>query len=170
MNDERIGVDELLARERIRDLIGLQARATDRGDLALLESVWHPGATVDVGFFDGPASEYCPMIIEVTGGMELVSHNVGSPLIELRGEEALAETYVLALTTLTDPEAGRVSELTSGRYLDRFAYRDGRWGFTSRQFVRDGSARQPASGEVAGTVAEQGRRYPDDPLYAFLRR
>ena len=168
------GIETVIARNAIHDLIMAQARATDRGDLPLLQSVWHPEATVDVGFFAGSADDYCPMIIEATAGMQRMSHTVANEWIDVRGDEAVAESYVIAFTTFPDEQGQLVSEITGGRYFDRFDRRDSTWKFTARNFVTDWQMRQPATTETPDGLTAQltlrGSRGPADPIYAHWQR
>lgn len=170
-DDLRAGLEGALARNAIHDLIMLQARAIDRGDEGLLSGLWHEGATVDLGFFTGSAEEFCPFIISATAGMKRMTHTVANEHIEVRGNDALAESYVVAFTTLEETAGEAVDEITAGRYLDRFALRDGTWKFTERRFIKDFSMRQPAQPESPEDMTAQltlrGKRSADDPVYAF---
>jgi hypothetical protein len=161
---------DVLARQDIHDLIMAQARATDRGDEALLRSLWHPGATVDVGVFAGAAEAYCGMIIGATAGLTRMFHSVANDLIEVDGDGAVSESYVIAFTT-TPGEDGATDEFVGGRYLDRFARRGGVWKFVHRSFVMDWTVRQPSSDcseeGMYALLRTRGGKYPNDPLYAF---
>lgn len=160
----------VLAKQDIHELIMAQARATDRADEALLRSVWHPGATIDVGVFAGSADEYCGMILGATAGMTRMFHSVANEWVDVRGDGAVAESYVIAFTT-SPGEEGDMDELVGGRYVDRFERRGGVWKFVHRTFVMDWTVRQPTSdksGEgMYETLKTRGGKYPDDPLYAF---
>lgn len=164
-------VEEAVARQDIHELILAQARGVDRGDEALMRSVWHPGATMDAGIFDGPADEFCSMIIGATAGMKRMSHTVSNEWITIEGDEAAAESYVIAFVT-RDDEDGAVDEFTGGRYLDRLSRKNGVWKFNSRTFVPDWTTSHPSSdkGDDAALAAlkTKGTRGTDDPVYAFL--
>ncbi len=170
-DDLRAGLEAALVRNAIHDLIMLQARAIDRGDESLLATLWHTGAKVDLGFFAGSAEEFCPFIISATAGMQRMTHTVANEHIEVRRDEAVAESYVVAFTTFEASEGEAVDEITAGRYLDRFALRDGTWKFTERRFVTDFSTRQSAQPESPEAMTAQltlrGKRSADDPVYAF---
>lgn len=169
----RRGLEQALARNAIHDLIMMQARGVDRGDEALLAGLWHPGARVDLGFFNDSAEAFCPFIIAATAGMERMSHTVANEWIEVRGGEAVAESYVVAFTTFAEESGERVNEITAGRYLDRFACREGCWRFTERRFVKDFAMKQPAAAEGPGDLTAQlnlrGSRSQDDPVYELWR-
>jgi hypothetical protein len=167
----RVGLENVLARHAIHDLIMLQARATDRGDAALLGSVFHRDATVDVGIFRGTARDYCPFILQATAGMQRMSHTIANEWIDVQGDDAVAESYVVAFTTAPDDTGGAVDGITAGRYLDRFARRNGEWKFTERRFVVDFAQQQPNQPEAPDGMTAQltlrGRRSKDDPVYAL---
>lgn len=164
--------ENALARQEIHDLIMTQARGTDRGDEALLRSAWHPGATIDAGIFEGPADEFCAMIVGATAGMKRMAHSVANEWIKVDGDEAVGESYVIAFTTSAGDD-GDVDEFNGGRYLDRFARKGGEWKFTHRTFVPDWSTRHASSdASDEGMMAQlktRGARFPDDPVYAFWK-
>lgn len=164
--------ENALARQEIHDLIMTQARGTDRGDEALLRSAWHPGATIDAGIFEGPADEFCSMIVGATAGMKRMAHSVANEWLKVDGDEAVGESYVIAFTTAPSDD-GDVDEFNGGRYLDRFARKNGEWKFTHRTFVPDWSTRHPSSdASDEGMMAQlktRGTRSSDDPVYEFWK-
>lgn len=160
----------VLAKQDIHELIMAQARATDRGDEALLRSVWHPGATIDVGVFAGAADEFCGMIIGATAELQGMSHSVANEWIDVEGDIAVAESYVIAFTRVPGPD-GFTDDLTGGRYIDRFERRGGVWKYTHRTFVMDWMTSHPSTDQTGQgmyeTLTTRGGKYPDDPLYTF---
>jgi hypothetical protein len=169
-----------LAKQDVHDLIMAQARGTDRYDKALLASLWHEGAMVDVdGFFTGPATEYCDFIVDATSALKRMYHSVANEWSRVDGDQAVAESYVIAFTTTTPADssaaAADVDELTGGRYLDRFERRGGVWKFTNRSYVLDWTMRQPSTdqSDVPGSMYEslrtRGSAFPDDPVYALWK-
>ncbi len=160
-------VDVALSKLAIHELIMAQARAADRRDAALLKSVWHDDATVDVGFFNGSISGYPEALFAATAGLFRVYHSIANEWVEVQGETAVAESYVIAFTTTPTPTGGS-DALVGGRYLDRFERRNGIWKCSHRQFVMDWSMDQPASDRSdAGMLSmlPSGGRFPDDPVY-----
>ena len=158
------------AKQDVHDLIMAQARATDRHDRALLASLWHEGAEVDVGgFFTGPAAEYCEFVLQATSGLKRMYHSVANEWSKVEGDQAVAESYVIAFTT----DAQDMDELTGGRYLDRFERRDGAWKFTQRSYVMDWTMRQPSTdqsdqpGGMYESLRTRGSSFPGDPVYAL---
>jgi hypothetical protein len=162
-----------LAKQDIHDLIMAQARATDRRDAALLASLWHEGAMVDVGgFFTGPAAEYCGFVLQATAELKRMYHSVANEWSRVEGDQAVAESYVIAFTTAAETSSD-VDELTGGRYLDRFECRDGVWKFTHRSYVMDWTMRRPSTDQsdqpdsMYASLRTRGSSFPDDPVYAL---
>jgi hypothetical protein len=140
--DEMREMLTMLAERAIAKVIYTLARACDRGDIELALSCYHPGATEDHGGFEGPAEEFItrrgPMQIADTPNIPSMWHGVMNPLIEVRGTHAKAESLVFAWQRLARDDL--VFDVpVVGRYLDEFAYRDGRWAITSRTVVSDAS-------------------------------
>jgi hypothetical protein len=147
-----------------------------------LASLWHEGAMVDVGgFFTGPATEYCDFVLDATSSLKRMYHSVANEWSRVDGDQAVAESYVIAFTTSApaassaEAAAGDVDEITGGRYLDRFERREGVWKFTNRSYVMDWTMRQPSTdqSDVPGSMYEslrtRGSAFPDDPVYALWK-
>ena len=165
-----------LAKQDVHDLIMAQARATDRRDEAFLRSLWHPDASVDVGgFFTGPADEYCGFVVNATADLKRMYHSVANEWSRVDGDQAVAESYVIAFTTQATETAGEedVDELTGGRYLDRFECLDGQWKFAHRSYVMDWTIRQPTTDQsdkpdsMYASLRTRGSSFPEDPVYAL---
>ena len=161
------------AKSEIFDLIVAESRAVDRADEALQRSLWHPGATVDLGaIFQGTADEFCDWILGVVRSAVRMSHSVSNQWIRVDGTRAVAETYVIALDTRAGDD-GDVDTLSGGRYLDRFEAIGGAWKFTHRTFVHDWQMEQPSTDQqddpdgMYAALRTRGGHYPDDPVYAF---
>jgi hypothetical protein len=159
-----------LAKQEIHDLVMAQARATDRRDEALLRSLWNEGATVDAGgFFTGTATEYCGFIVSATSELTRMYHSVANEWSKVDGDQAVAESYVIAFTTGPDG----MDEFTGGRYLDRFERVGGVWKYNHRSYVMDWTMRQPTTdqsdepGSMYESLRTRGSSFPDDPVYAL---
>lgn len=99
--------------------------------------------------------------------MSRVCHSVANEWIEVRGDTAVAESYVIAFTT-SPGTSGSMDQLTGGRYLDRVDRRGGEWKYADRRFVLDWTMSQPTtdqSREGMLVMLAKGGRYPDDPVY-----
>ena len=171
-NDLETRANEALAKQDIHQLIAGQARGTDRGDKALLQSLFHPGATINAGVFEGPAEEFCNMIVDFTAATPAMSHTVSNEWIQVKGNKAIAETYVIAYAKQPDENGGYLDQFTGGRYLDQFEKRDGAWKYVHRTFVMDWQTSEPTTDQgddgMLAMLKTRGGKYPSDPLYAFL--
>ena len=115
-------LNSLVAELEIRRVLARYCRAVDRGDVALLKSVYHPDATDDHGTFQGSGWDFAEALVPEMDKSSLNSqHHVTNVLIELDGDRARVESYVLALHPVRDRETGAETHaLAGGRYLDRF--------------------------------------------------
>jgi len=130
-------LDELLAKQRLSELIAAYSRAADRSDERLLASLFHPGAVCDSGVIRAEGTEFAQRFVAWTREHAAVlSHSACTSLFEVDGERATGETYVLAMCRLNERHGGGQS-LVAGRYLDRFERRGGEWKFSERRFVVD---------------------------------
>ena len=162
-----------LAKSDIQDLVCAQARALDRGDTNLLRSVWAPGATVDLGkFYAGDVDGYCELMRHAALNVRRMSHSVNNIWVDVDGESAVAESYVIAAATAASDQ-GDQDTLSGGRYLDRYQLLGGVWKCSHRTFVSDWIIEQPSTDQrdVPGSMYEsltiRGSLYPNDPVYAF---
>ncbi len=162
-----------LAKMEIHDLICAQARAVDRGDTSLLRSLWAPGATVDAGeFYTGDVPGFCDLMLETARDLRRMSHTVSNEWIQVDGDTAVAESYVIAIAT-ADTDDGDQDTLTGGRYIDRYQRLNGAWKCSHRTFVADWIIEQPSTdqrdqpGTMYETLSTRGGLYPEDPIYSF---
>jgi 3-phenylpropionate/cinnamic acid dioxygenase small subunit len=132
----------LLAKQEITELLYLRARAGDRRDVELALSCYHPGATENHEGFDGTAAEFInnrSMIAPTsTAPVTGLWHFISNVVIDLNGERADVESYHLAVVSRTEGGHETQSHI-GGRYLDSFAFRDGRWAIQHREVVFDWS-------------------------------
>ncbi len=161
------------ARSEIHDRIVALSRAMDRADEALLRSLWHPGAQLELGgYFSGTAEEFVTYILETARGMVRMAHTVANEWINVDGDDAVAESYAIGFSTSRTDE-GDQDAFVGGRYLDRFERIDGTWKFTHRTFVHDWQIEQPSTDQrddpdgMYAALTRRGTLHPDDPVYGF---
>lgn len=165
---ERLKV--LADKQEIRDVLLKYCRAVDRCDEAALESLYHPGAHDDRGFFRGDASELAkdlfPMLIDT---FKSTMHFLGNCLIEVQGDVAYSEAYFIAFHRFE--RNGKESDLVAaGRYIDRFEKRAGSWKIARRICVHDWDRIDPVSRTYRGLLdMVQGTRGTDDPVYQEIK-
>ena len=158
-------LDAALARAEIHDLLMAYARGVDRADKDLLASIFAPDATVISGVVNGSGCEFATQITAfVRQNLEMCFHSVANEWIDVRGDEAVGEHYVLAQMVQNGTEV-----LTGGRYIDRYVRRDGRWLIQSRIFVADWNHSHPSTMERDGfyeALSIRGSFGREDPVYA----
>ena len=160
---------ELASRHGILNALALHSRGVDRGDAALLGSAYHPGATVDYGFFAGPAQTLVAILGDAQKTAPPTTHRTCNPWIKVAGDQAIAESYVIA--HVEDAETRR---MVLGRYLDRLALVDEAWRITHRQYVIEGNTNRPDTatrGDGSLDLAHyvpQGGKQSADPGRALL--
>ena len=173
MPQEKIA--ELLDREAIRDCIYRYCRGVDRADQVALRGAYWPDATDEHGPYSGSVEgffEWANGIFE-SGARNV--HMVGNILIEFTAiNEAVVETYFLALQRGPGRDAIVGQFLIVGRYCDVFQQRDGEWRVFRRVVVYDWIEEQAVATEPEairfGSRLPLGARFPDDPIYDLLGR
>jgi hypothetical protein len=154
---------DLAARHLILNALARHSRGVDRGDAALLGSAYHPGATVDYGFFNGPAETLVAILGEAQKAAPPTTHRTSNIWIKVSGETAISEFYVIA--HVEDAETQR---MVLGRYLDTLERSAGDWRLTHRRYVIEGNTNRPntamrgdGSLDLAHFVANGGKQAAD---------
>jgi hypothetical protein len=133
---DEAAVQALLDERAIHRVLVRYCRGVDRADEALLRDAYHEDARDQRGWFDGTGWEFARVI---TGDFRRHGraslHLLTNATIEVTGDEARSESYTLALSTA--PDGTGPVQAFAGRYLDRFARRDGEWRIAHRTVVRD---------------------------------
>lgn len=149
--------DAARSRQQIAELTLAYCRGVDRADEALLKSIFHDDSIVVSGTFDGSGQQFATEICAIIRAVfDQTLHSIDHQSIEVTGDTAVGETYVVAVSTMTDLERGKSEMLTGGRYLDRFTRRDGVWKFAARTFVSEWSRIDGTSCTDEASSAMQG--------------
>lgn len=160
---------DLVARHGILNALACHSRGVDRGDAALLGTAYHPGATVDYGFFAGPAETLVAILGDAQKTAPPSTHRTSNCWIAVSGNEAVSESYVIA--HVEDAETQR---MVLGRYLDTLAKRGGEWRLTHRRYAIEGNtnrANTAVRGDGSLDLAHyvpQGGKQAADPGRALL--
>lgn len=135
MSDIGPELQRLLDLQAIRDCLNRYARGLDRHDEELLASAFHEDAVDHHGRFLGSIDDFVPWA-NALHASEWVAHThfVANATIELDGDVAHSETYVLWALRRRD---GQKVDLGGGRYVDRLERRDGEWRIAARELVVD---------------------------------
>jgi hypothetical protein len=129
---DRLGY--LLDRLDIYDCLVRYARGLDRHDAELIASAFWPDAQVNYGdLFSGPRDDFVEWANELEAQNEYHAHHISTQSVDLDGDVAHVETYVLYIvrTPLKDERLG------SGRYLDVLERRAGEWRIVLREFLAE---------------------------------
>jgi len=166
-------IQEILDKESIRDLVHTYCRAADRHDHELMRTLYHEDAHDDHGsFFKGKAMDFIDLLPEIQKSMGILHHNVTTHNINLMGNKAEGETYILAFhQVLTDDQNFDV--LIGGRYFDEYEKREGIWKFSSRAVDADWAyVSDPSKVDLAHPMIEGaniGTANSEDPSYKYLK-
>lgn len=152
-------------RHEIYDCVMRYCRGIDRLDRDMLLSAYHPDAIDDHGStFFGPVADFAEVVLKMhETHQEYTQHHITNHRCELDGDVAHTESYYLFRCLNRAPPWYNIS---SGRYLDRFERRDGRWAIAARVClveVRDEI--WGPEGNAGNTVYVPATRDRDDPSY-----
>jgi hypothetical protein len=118
-------------RREILDCIAAHARGCDRHDSELLAGAYHADGIDEHGFAINPGPEYCDWANEQhTRGSIHNLHHITTHSVEIDGNTAHAESYVIGTFLNRDNETGRI---LTGRYIDRLEKRGGKWAIVVRR-------------------------------------
>lgn len=140
---------DLAARHQILNVLALHSRGVDRGDATMLGAAYHADATVDYGFFKGPAATLVAILGDAQKNAPPTTHRTSSSWIKVDGDRAISESYVIA--HVEDAETQR---MVLGRYLDTLARRDGAWAITHRHYVIEGNTNRPNTAQRGDGAAD----------------
>jgi len=128
---------ELYAKQKITEVIHRYCRALDRMDAELAYTCWHEGGTDDhAPLFSGLAKDFIAWVWPLHAGMISTRHIVNNTLIDLRGDEAGAESY-WTVTLRMERADGVYDVIGGGRYVDTFERKGGVWAIRHRQSLHD---------------------------------
>lgn len=133
MSDLEAQVRYLADRQAILDCIYRYARGVDRDDMDLLTSAYHDDAVDDHGFYLGNARGLGEWVFDSHKDAPASQHHITNHYVEIDGDAAHAETYYIAINRAAEGKAG----ISTGRYIDRFERRDGRWAIAARTVVNE---------------------------------
>ena len=137
MND-LVRLEKAADRQEITDLIYRYCRAMDRMDHEQGYAIWHEDGTADYGpdVFQGTGRGFIDWVCESHKHLDAHSHQVTNIVIELDGDTAGSEAYVIANLRQMDGER-LINRMFSARYIDTWSKRSGRWAIDRRDCVVD---------------------------------
>ena len=161
---------ELLDERDIRDVLLRYCRGVDRCDAELIASCFHPDALDDHGNWVCSGKELPGFLIgKLLPGEASAMHFAGNMRIEVEGDTAFAESYLLAFRAFHRDERP-YTRTRALRFVDRLERRQGAWRISERVAVDDWN-------RVDEVVEEQseargfrfGSKSREDPVYAIRR-
>jgi SnoaL-like domain len=163
-------VNELGAKEAIREVLYKYTRGMDRLDPETAKSVYHPDADdMHWGSFLGNSQRFVDYMLGELKAAKFVIHEITNPLIELDGDRAFVESRYTARLRFEVEDAREgtwLESISHGRYLDVFERRAGEWKLAHRRLAQDGGHVSLVQDLATYDPAGVGRRYPDDLVYA----
>jgi hypothetical protein len=172
MGDRDPQVQALLDKQAIHEVLALYLRGCDRADVSLVAAAYHDDGWEDHGgTFNGPATDWVASLRERLPQAGLMNHLMTNLVIELDGDRALSECYILTFSRVAaaDPP---FDSMTLTRAIDRFERRDGRWKIKHRTLVWESNRELPltetwARGAIAAdsSILRRGGKKPADALY-----
>ena len=156
-------LDELIAKDQIRELAMLYSRGVDRKDGDLLRTLYTRDATDTHGdTFDGPAGQYVDFLESCFPYMRYSGHHICNHLISVDGDKADGEIYAMAWHLIPDGNDGWLEDFMCVRYIDNYRKEsDGRCRFAKRVVTYDLRRRKPAD-------PSNGEALSGDPSYREL--
>ncbi len=154
-------------KQEIEEVVLRYGRGLDRLDWDIVRSCYHPDAFDDSGVHAAPVDEFIAWSMEFVPSIaDLTMHVTGNVLIDLDGDRANVESYVVGLHRKTGEDGVTRDMIVGARNLDRFERRDGAWKIAHRTLVYEWSREDPVlvqwPVEPSFTV---GRRDRDDLVY-----
>ena len=165
MNSEKL--EEIVAREEIRELALLYSRGVDRKDGDLLRTLYTSDATDTHGdTYDGGAEGYVNFLESAFPYMKYSGHHICNHLISVNGNEGEGEVYALAYHLIPDGQDGWLEDFMCVRYIDNSRREsDGRWRFAKRVVTYDFHTHRPVPADaISGQPALE-----DEPTYNLLK-
>lgn len=185
-------LDELVSRKNIYAVLTRYCRAVDRCDMELMRSVFWEDGFCNYGTYNGPAAEFAAYVVPaVQSSFEVTMHAVMNVHMDVSGDVACTETYVLAYHKFRG-DAGAAEQIFGnryvqqfdwpenapaphhfffgGRYIDRFERRSDAWRIAKRTVVMDWNDNAPG-GEILdqglfAALASRGQRGSFDPVFS----
>ncbi|MEA3264759.1 MAG: nuclear transport factor 2 family protein [Pseudomonadota bacterium] len=159
-----IDLADLAAEAGIRRALYRYCRGVDRGDADMIASAYHDNADENHGAFHGTGREFAEHLVPLMDkAPENSGHHITNVLIDRTGDAANVESYFIAFHAQDD--GGRA--FVTGRYLDRFACRNGAWKIVRREVVIDSDS--PATKSMDLSAYPRGGRREADPSHGWIR-
>ena len=128
--------DDIRDRQAIRDCIEGWSIWRDSGDWENFRTCWHDGAIMNATWFQGPSDQFIEKAAKGFARGARSSHHLGGTAITVKGRRAVAQTR-MTISTRERVEGVTCDIVSTGRFLDFFEKRDGRWAIVERHPIYD---------------------------------
>jgi hypothetical protein len=157
-------LEELLAREQIRDCLHRYTRGVDRVDADLIRSAFHPDAVDHHGPVAGTVDDFLAYWLPLQAAREASMHYLTNVTIDRDGDSAHVESYFTYYQKLEGQSEMTVS---GGRYADRFERRAIGWRIAVRVVISEWAMLADGSPTTARLATRnRARRDTTDLVYA----
>lgn len=163
-------IETLLAKDEILDVLQRYCRATDRRDWDSLRACYHDDAYDDHGSLVGQIDEFIRISKPFADRVAATMHFMGNAVIEVDGDVARAESYVVAYHVVEHEDGSSKHDNWGIRYVDRFERRDGMWRIAYRVVAHEWREMHPvpAGRGRHSTPGWWGAHDETDPLHWIL--
>ncbi len=122
-------------RQQIVDVYRRYTRGINRCDMELLHGAFWPNAQINYGFNSHSRDEWIRLWQEnrYSKGLSCQSHHITNETVEVVGEVAHVESYLIALWR--PPTDDKPALIVAGRYIDRLDRRSSEWRIAVREFI-----------------------------------
>lgn len=149
-------IEQLLAREQVRDVLHRYCKGIDRRDWALVRSCFADDHVHNHGGIHGSADDFVRLASAVLLTIPATHHTIGNVHFAFAEDGQSVETeanfvaYHLIeaghLEGTPVPTGGKATDwIVAGRYCDRMEKRDGNWIIVRRDAVHDWERVDPAN-------------------------
>lgn len=150
-------VDQLLAREEMRDLLHQYCKGIDRQDWPLVRSCFADDHIHKHGEYSGPPDEFIGFASEILKKVPATHHSISNVhfIFGDDGKSASTEANFVAYHYIQEgtpefapvPTDGKATDwIVAGRYCDKFEKRDGKWIIVRREAFHDWERYEEANG------------------------
>lgn len=156
-------------KQEIHEAMVRYCRGVDRCDRDLIASALHPDAVIDTGRSKTTGAEAPDLFVSGVRNAKASMHFAGNEFVEVEGDVAVSETYMLSYLVLT--ENGKdYTRVRGSRYIDRFERRAGAWKVAERVVLDDWGRYDEVAGSTSHGGSNQGLKAPDDVVYLMRLR
>ena len=160
-------LDDLVAKDAIREQIYNYSRGLDRMDKELARQVWHPDGTTNfVGIFEGTGPGFIDWVWEVHEAYVTHSHQMTNhPHRGRRGHSGQRNVHDGQPSALNQRRNSANTSVVRGRYADRWSKRDGRWAIDHRLYTLDFTTEIASGGPNQSVPSRRDRTDPSYQVY-----